>query len=625
MDRAFLAYYEEELTHIRELAGEFAAIHPNVARNLSIDSTPCPDPYVERLLEGVAFLGARTRLKVDGEASRYVRNLLDTLYPDLAGPAPAMSMARLAPGPQVDSMVGGHEVAAGTRLISGLRDGLRTRSTFTTAQAVHLWPLEISAVDYLQDPGALREAGISDQQSGQAQAGLRFELTRTGPGLMSDLTLDSLDVYFGKSSRAAAVFDAIFGVGHTALCRPGDRNARYMPAEPPELVGVNDAEALTPKLRHAFEGYRLLREYFLMPERFHYVRLGGLSGAVSTAKGTKIEVVILLDREQPALGDLKPADVQLFTTPVVNLFERECNLVQLDPQKSAHIVHADRTRPRDYEIYRLLRVEDAENSGPQARITPIFSLEQRSDSGHVYSVERRPRRPGEDEIRRGQTRTSYIGDDLFISVSHPDGMADQKGLKRLDIRALCTNRDLPILDDNPVLTLETGDPVGEVQLLSAFKRPRPSLRSALPTGSGSERKMDDLTWRWISQLSLNHISLAAEGKDSEPLRALLMLYADRGDPKLERHGRSVRRVTSAPVIERIQRPGPICFGHGVEITLEIDETVLSGHSNLLLSALLSRLFARHVGINSFARTRTQLTQQQQEIEWPMTPGTRSLI
>lgn len=77
MDRTFLAYYEAELGHIRELAVEFAAMHPEVARNLSLDVAPCPDPYVERLLEGVAYLAARTRLKVDAESTRFVRNLLD--------------------------------------------------------------------------------------------------------------------------------------------------------------------------------------------------------------------------------------------------------------------------------------------------------------------------------------------------------------------------------------------------------------------------------------------------------------------------------------------------------------------------------------------------------------------
>ena len=96
MDRNFLAYYEEELAHVRDLATEFCALHPTVDRNLSLDAVPCPDPYVERLLEGVAYLAARTRLKVDAESSRYVRNLLDELYPDLVCPAPAMTMARRA-------------------------------------------------------------------------------------------------------------------------------------------------------------------------------------------------------------------------------------------------------------------------------------------------------------------------------------------------------------------------------------------------------------------------------------------------------------------------------------------------------------------------------------------------
>ncbi len=86
MDRVFLAYYEEELTHIRALAAEFADMHPAVARNLSLDTVPCPDPYVERLLDGVAFLAARTRLKVDAERSRFTRSILDVLYPDLVSP-----------------------------------------------------------------------------------------------------------------------------------------------------------------------------------------------------------------------------------------------------------------------------------------------------------------------------------------------------------------------------------------------------------------------------------------------------------------------------------------------------------------------------------------------------------
>ncbi|MCO8144960.1 type VI secretion system baseplate subunit TssF [Rhodovulum tesquicola] len=623
MDRAFLTYYEEELTHIRGLAAEFAALHPTVARNLALDSVPCPDPYVERLLEGVAFLAARTRLKVDAEASRHVRNLLDALYPDLAAPAPAMGMAVLRPGPQVDGMAGGHVVRRGTRLVAGLREGLSTRATYATAQDVTLWPVRIAAAGYLQDVGALRAAGLSGALAAGAEAGLRLVLEPSGPTPLARLTLDRLDLFLGGRGNGGALFDAIFGWGHRVLARP--MGGSFRRAAPPDLVGIPDAEALLPRVRPAFEGYRLVREYFLLPERFHYARLDGLNPVLRDSSAG-VEIVILLDRPRPELAPVTAEDFRLFATPLVNLFEKECNIVEIDPRRADHVVHADRTRPRDFEIYRILRVEDADREGQSARIMPLYAVEQnRGATGQVYAVERRRRRPGEDELRRGQTRTSYPGDDLFLALSHPPGADPATLARRLDIRALVTNRDLPILDDSPTLTLETGDPVAGVTLIGAIRRPRPSLAASLPQGTGGTADLDALTWRWIAQLSLDHLSLAGEGSDAEPLRAMLDLYADRGDPALARHARAIQRVCSAPVMARLALPGPTCFGHGTEIVLDTDETILSGASTLLLGALLNRLFGRYAAINSFVRTRTRLMQRQEEVTWPMTPGHRAPI
>lgn len=625
MDRAFLEYYEAELTHIRSLAAEFAALHPNVAGNLSITSAPCPDPYVERLLEGVAFLSARTRMKIDAESSSYVRNLLDALYPDLAGPSPAMTMATLTPGPQLDRMMDGHKVARGTRLVASLREGLQTRATYTTSQEVHLWPIMLADVDYLQDRGALAQAGVPERQLRDNEAGLRIRLKRRGAGGLSELSLDQLDLYFGGGAQGGAIFDALFGFGGPILSRPDDKKSTFQTGPLPAMIGIEEEEALLPRVRSSFEGYRLLREYFLMPERFYAARLSELGAAINRCETRPLEIILPLRRGDGALSAIKPGDFRLFAAPVVNLFEHECNLVELAPHRAGHLVHADRTRPWDFEIYRLLRVEDAEAQGPQARVTPLFSVEQHSDSGHVYAVERKPRRPNTDELRRGQMRSSYGGDDFYISAARPANRRDARPIRRLDIRALCTNRDLPILDDTPRLTLESGDPVTSVDLLNPMRRPSPSLRATLPSGARGEAKLDDLSWRWISQLSLNHISLAADEKDAEPLRALIRLYAGRGDPRIARHGSSITRVTSRRLVERIARPGPICFGHGTEVTLDVDDTVLSGGSRLLLSALLARLFARHTGINSFVRTRTRLSQTQTEVTWPMTPGTRALI
>ncbi|GAA4113742.1 type VI secretion system baseplate subunit TssF [Aminobacter aganoensis] len=624
MDRIFLEYYEEELTHIRTLAAEFADMHPAVARNLSLDTAPCPDPYVERLLDGVAFLAARTRLKVDAERSRFARSVLEVLYPDLLSPTPATAMAVLKPGQQVQTMNAGHVVKRGTRLVSSLQPGLSTRMTFTTAQDVTLWPLEIASVGYYQDRSALAAAGIAAPTGVASEAALRITVARTGKGKLSELALDRLDLHFAGRTKAALLFDTIFGVCTAVGGRQAGKQGRLALLPEPQMVGIGDAEALMPRTRPTFEGYRLLREYFMMPERFHYVRIGELQPVIRNCD-SGLDIVFLLRRAAPELADLAPADFELFATPLINLFERECNVIELDARRTRQVLYADRTRPRDFEIYRITHVEDAESEGADAEIPALFSLGQNRGNGWVYSTERRPRRPTEDERREGMTRTTYTGDDVFLAISRPVGMPTGRTLKRIEITALCTNRDLPILDDNPSLSLESGDPVETIRLLGALRAPQHSIPAALPAGADAESRADELAWRLVAQLSLNFLSLAKDGRGVDPLHALLDLYADRGDPVLGRHVRSIVRIDSQPVIERLAIPGPMCFGRGTEVMLHVDQSVLSGQSSLLLSALLARLFARHAGINGFIRTRTRLLQRQEDVPWPMTPGNRFLI
>ncbi|MEO5323531.1 type VI secretion system baseplate subunit TssF [Mesorhizobium sp. CC13] len=624
MDRIFLEYYEEELTHIRALAAEFADMHPTVARNLSLDTAPCPDPYVERLLDGVAFLAARTRLKVDAERSRFARSIIEVLYPDLVAPAPATAMAVLKPGQQVQTMNAGHLVSRGTRLVSSLQPGLSTRCTFTTVQDVTLWPIEISSVGYFQDRSALATAGLAPVAGMGGEAAIRISIGRAGKGKLGELALDRLDLHLAGRTKAPLLFDTIFGASAGMAARPAGKTGKLVPLPAPEMAGIGDGEALMPRTRPTFEGYRLLREYFMMPERFHYLRVQGLQPVARNCDGG-LEIVLFLRRPVPELADLAPADFELFATPLINLFERECNVVELDARRTRQVLYADRTRPRDFEIYRVTRVADAESEGPDAEIPALFSLGQNRGSGWVYATERRPRRATEDERREGVTRTSYLGDDVFLSISRPAASAANRPLRRIEVNALCTNRDLPILDDTPSLTLESGDPVESVRLLGALRAPQPSIPAALPAGADGESRADELAWRLVAQLSLNFLSLAKEGRGVDPLHALLDLYADRGGPGMARHVRSIVRIESRPVIERLPIEGPMCFGRGTEVTLQVDQSVLSGQSSLLLSALLARLFARHSGINGFVRTRTRLLQKQEDVPWPMTPGNRFLI
>ena len=76
MDHRLLSYYNRELQYLRELGGEFARQFPKIAGRLGLEAFECADPYVERLLEGFAFLAARVQLKIDAEFPRFTEHLL---------------------------------------------------------------------------------------------------------------------------------------------------------------------------------------------------------------------------------------------------------------------------------------------------------------------------------------------------------------------------------------------------------------------------------------------------------------------------------------------------------------------------------------------------------------------
>src|SRR5579863_1732880 len=100
MDERLLSLCNTELRHLREMAGEFAREFPKIAGRLALDrdaKEACADPYVERLLEGFAFLAARVHLKLDAEFPRFTQTLLETIYPHFLTPVPSMAVVRFDP------------------------------------------------------------------------------------------------------------------------------------------------------------------------------------------------------------------------------------------------------------------------------------------------------------------------------------------------------------------------------------------------------------------------------------------------------------------------------------------------------------------------------------------------
>jgi type VI protein secretion system component VasA len=119
MDPRLLRYYNQELQHLREMGAEFAQQFPKIAARLRMDGIEVGDPYVERLLEGFAFLASRVQLKLDAEFPRFTERLLEIVYPNYLSPTPSMMVAQLQPSLGDAALATGAKVPRGSELRSG--------------------------------------------------------------------------------------------------------------------------------------------------------------------------------------------------------------------------------------------------------------------------------------------------------------------------------------------------------------------------------------------------------------------------------------------------------------------------------------------------------------------------
>ena len=144
MTDELLSHYERELAYFREVAPEFARRHPTIAGRLRMSEEEIDDPHVERLIQAVAFLNARTRRKIDDDFSEISQALLHVLYPHYLAPFPSASVVRFALPPDQAEMVQGFSIARGSSMETEAIDAEPYR--FRTCYPVTVWPIELTKV-----------------------------------------------------------------------------------------------------------------------------------------------------------------------------------------------------------------------------------------------------------------------------------------------------------------------------------------------------------------------------------------------------------------------------------------------------------------------------------------------
>lgn len=571
-------YYQKQLGVLRELAVEFSKKHPALAPMLSGKS---PDPDVERLLEGTAFLSGLMEQRLDDEFPEIVHSLLRLIFPHYLRPIPSMTILAFSPKKALRETLA---VPAGVQAAS-IPVG-ETSCLFTTSCPVELHPM------------TLGEAALVPGGQGAARLVLRFDMQ--GPTLEA-FKADSLRLHLtGDFAQAADRLRLVFDKTRSVTIRPKDGAPVALGAGAVKMVGFSAEESTLPYPSQSFPGYRIIQEYFILPEKFLFFEVTGLS-AWKTRKGSSFELVFDMPDAGADLPSVKTEDFALYCTPAVNLFPHEAEPILLDHRLPEYRVIPSGGAAGGYAVYAVERVTGSARGGAKEREYAPFELfNPQAEAGPVYAVHQ---------------RLSPLGGEpeIHLSAAYPPG-EPVPGVETLSIQITCTNGSLPE-------SLQLGDvskPTESSPVLADFRNIRPTTAVRKPPLG------KDGLWRLLSHIFINYLSLAS----ADNLRSLLKLYVfedtlDRA-AVLAAHKR-IDAVANFTVKRETRLVGGVLM-RGQTLDLTLDPAGFAGPGDQrLFASILDYFLAGYAAVNCYTRLVETDVLNKERRTWPTRIGERFLL
>lgn len=606
-----LNYYEQELTFLRRMGAEFAEKYPGVASQLLLEPNKCEDPHVERLLEGFAFLAARVHLKVDDDFSEISEALLQIVYPNYVRPIPAMCLVEFQLDPEQGKLTTGLHVPRESLLYTRPVKGAACK--FRTCYDTTLWPLTVAAAEW-KTPDQLQPP----VKAPQALAAIRLDLQCLADVTFESLELDTLRLHLnGESHGISTLYELLCNNCVGILIRdPNDTSKApvSLPATAVTPVGFGEDEGLLPFPRRSFQGYRWLQEYFVFPEKFHFIDLTGFSQVRAAGFGDRAEVIFLIsafeqgDRRQMLETGVTRQTFRLGCTPIVNLFPQTSEPILVSQRTYEYPVVPDARRRETTGVFSIDDVVAVSpGSTEPLHFEPFYSYRHGEGSGEKNLFWYSKRR--ESGWRSDEGTDVYL---TFVDLSarsvHPEADA-------VTARLTCYNGDLPsqLQFGTPEdFSLQGGGPITGITALV-----NPTRVIQPPLGKPQ-------LWRLISQLSLNYMSLVSGGPDA--LRELFRLNNFSESASAEKQIQGIMDIRSAPCFSRIENEHGLSFARGHRVEVDFDEEQFAGGGVYLFASLLERFLGLYVSMNSFCILAARTAQRKELLrEWPPRAGSKTLL
>jgi type VI secretion system protein ImpG len=615
MRQELLEFYEKELVYLRQMGGEFARKHPQVAGRLLLDGDGRGDPHVERLIQSFAFMAARVHQRVNDDFPQLSEALLNLIYPNYLRPVPSMTVVECLPDPAQGKKTAGVTIPRGTELVSRSSvDKLKIR--FSTAYEVTLWPFSISEAEWCQPERLQRQTRSSTGQ--QAVAAARLRLSCFPDVVFKGLPLQKLRAYIsGDPGVVYPLYELLAANCIEIQIHELTGAKRVVPLGPEHLAmaGFESDENILPFDRRSADGYRLLQEYFTFPEKFLFFDMNGLDVLADGDFGREVDIVLLFSRfERPERQQVLELGVNARTfrmgcTPAINLYPQTAEPILLKQTRSSYVVLPD---SRHAEVTEIYSIDEVIATNPRmresTRLDPIYAYR------HVTREENKI------AFWSASRKINELGDrvpsTVSISIVDLNGHLTDPDADVVTVKCTCSNFDLPS-------RLTFGSQEGDfdatgyavAKQVTALKKPTQSYSP--PNGAGQ-------LWRLISHLSLNYLSLCEQGK--EALQEILRLHHFAGEASLENQIGALTSLKTMPHFAMVTSAYGLSPARGTAVEIGLDELQFTGGSAYLFAAVLDRFLAGYASMNSFVQlTVTTSLRKEPMNTWPPRAGMQVLL
>jgi type VI secretion system protein ImpG len=584
-----LPYYEKQLQEFGQQSREFAQKYPKIAQRLSLNQEQIDDPHIERLIQAFSLIAARIDKKLADSYDLFTHSLFEVMFPQYLRHFPACTLVSFEDINKLKQLSTAHIIPQKTALKSRSFKGVQCE--FNTSNEVRLLPITLSNLEFQTSPSTHMHLNQN------ATLSLKFEIFNDAQQWLLD---EKLPIYLDAISNfPLQVLDSIFRKETGFSIRVGQRVVEI--ANPFAVMGFSEQESLLPIDQHTHHAYRLLMEYFCFPEKFNYLNfdLSVLKGLLQQQNDFEVLIHLKLNLNDQAIvrnySELNIANFKLFTTPAINLFEK-----QAEPQKISHTqlqypLVTDAHHPELYQVYSIIEMKMVREKTNQEQthlaVLPFFAMSHYHNDKvqFFYSLNYSPT----------QTKTMQMGYSIVSKHLKPYEIKSDF----ISTRLLCSNGDLPheaLSQSNNILNLNDSSLARRALIL---KR---------PTSPYHFDKNSNEQWRIISHLSLNTLALM-KGDALSHVKELLALYNlphSKENILLIDALKQLNFSTTNKLMNA--KPFPM-FIRGVKAELTVNKSVFRGHSLYIFSQLLSHIFNLKVQINSFVDVVVKDNLNQQEI------------